>query len=391
MCSRKNCTIDSPIVHQYALAQLGNFLNLSNSGYKCKKDIVLNVLLLAASSITSIYAICKKLTKTPTGRAIINALQKSFPDIDALELQINQGLCPYGKAYKSLKRKARKIAIDLTLRPYHGQPLQDKHEIFRSQPKSGTTHFHAYATAYVCDKGHRYNLAVTFVRGNEKMDVVVKRLAQRVRKLEVKIKYLLLDRGFFSVKVIRYLKNSRTPFLMPVVMRGRKRKNPKAKETNLRQFLKKRNGKYSYRMKSPKDGSVMFDVCVASKKYFNKKLQKDKMKKMVYALWRVQGNPIEIREQYRKRFGIESSYRQLNQAKIATCTRDPMLRLLYFGVELIMLNVWIWLHATFFTEKDGRDLIVHLEKLRFKEMLQWIEQVAEQLLHDGKPYTVDTS
>ncbi len=68
------------------------------------------------------------------------------------------------------------------------------------------------------------------------MDVVVKRLMQRVRKLNVKIKYLLLDRVFFSVKVIRYLKNSRTPFLMPVVIRGRKKKNSKAKETNLRQF-----------------------------------------------------------------------------------------------------------------------------------------------------------
>ncbi|VAX35996.1 hypothetical protein MNBD_PLANCTO02-408 [hydrothermal vent metagenome] len=39
MCSRKNCTIDSPIVHQYALAQLGDFLELSNSDYKCKKEV----------------------------------------------------------------------------------------------------------------------------------------------------------------------------------------------------------------------------------------------------------------------------------------------------------------------------------------------------------------
>ncbi len=391
MRSRMNCTINSHIVHQNTLAQLGNFLDLSNSGHKCKKEVVLNVLLLAATAMTSLHAICKKLTLSPTGHAIINALKKSFPDIDILEMQINQALCPCGKAYKLLKRKARKIAIDLTLRPYHGQPLEDEHEIFRSQPKSGTTHFHAYATAYVTDKGHRYSLAMTFVRGNEKMDVVVKRLMQRVRKLNVKTQYLLLDRGFFSVKVIRYLYNSRTPFLMPVVIRGRKKKNAKAKETSLRKFLKKRNGWYSYRMKSLKDGSACFDVCVASKKYFNKKLQKQKMKKMIYAVWRVRGCPIEIRERYRKRFGIESSYRQLNQAKIATCTRDPMLRLLYFGVELILLNVWVWLHSTFFTEKDGHNLIVHLEKLRFKEMLQWIEQIAEQLLHDGKPYTVDTS
>ena len=91
MCSRKNCPFDSPIVHQYALAQLGDFIELSNSSYKCKKDVVLNVLLLAATTMISIYAICKKLALTSIGHAIIDALQKSFSDTDALELQINQG------------------------------------------------------------------------------------------------------------------------------------------------------------------------------------------------------------------------------------------------------------------------------------------------------------
>lgn len=391
MRSRRNCTIDSPAVHRYALAQLGEHITFSDSGYKCKKDLLINVLLLAAASVTSIFAICKKLALAPSGHAVGNALEKSFSDINELEQQINQSLWPSGKALKSLKRKARKIAIDLTLRPYHGQPLEDEHEIFRSQPKSGTTHFHAYATAYVTDKKHRYSLAVTFVRGNETMDDVVKRLMRRVRQGGVKIQYLLLDRGFFSVKVIRYLKNSRTPFVMPVVMRGRKQKNSKAKDTSLRQFLKRRNGWYSYRMKSQTDGSACFAVCVASKKYFNKKLQQNKMKKLIYAAWRVPGSPITIRELYRKRFSIETSYRQMNQVKISTCTRDPLLRLLYFGVELILLNVWVWLHDTIFAENYRGDVILHLEKLRFKEMLQWIEQIAEQLLHDGSHYTVDTS
>ena len=30
----------------------------------------------------------------------------------------------------------------------------DGHEIYRSQAKSGTSHFHAYATAYVIRQGH---------------------------------------------------------------------------------------------------------------------------------------------------------------------------------------------------------------------------------------------
>ena len=51
-----------------------------------------------------------------------------------------------------------------------------------------------------------------------------------------------------------------------------------------------------------------------------------------------------VKDTYRQRFGIEASYRQLEQARIRTSTRDPLLRLLYVGVALILRNVWAWLH-----------------------------------------------
>ena len=53
------------------------------------------------------------------------------------------------------------VAIDLTLIPYHGQPHRNIDEIYRSQPKSDTSHFHAYATCYVVRNGHRFTIALT--------------------------------------------------------------------------------------------------------------------------------------------------------------------------------------------------------------------------------------
>ena len=52
-----------------------------------------------------------------------------------------------------------------------------------------------------------------------------------------------------------------------------------------------------------------------------------------------------IRATYRRRFGIESSYRQSHQARIRTSSRKPALRLLFMGVALVLRNVWVWLHA----------------------------------------------
>ncbi|MCL2119954.1 MAG: hypothetical protein FWH27_16170, partial [Planctomycetaceae bacterium] len=46
----------------------------------------------------------------------------------------------------NLSRGKQRLAIDLVLIPYHGKPYRHESEIYRSQPKSGTSHFHAYAT-----------------------------------------------------------------------------------------------------------------------------------------------------------------------------------------------------------------------------------------------------
>jgi len=50
---------------------------------------------------------------------------------------------------------------------------------------------------------------------------VLQELLAVVSKAGLRIGLLLLDRGFYSVQVIRYLQQARRPFLMPVVGHGR--------------------------------------------------------------------------------------------------------------------------------------------------------------------------
>ena len=75
-----------------------------------------------------------------------------------------------------------------------------------------------------------------------------------------------------------------------------------------------------------------------------------------------------IRERYRKRFGIEASYRQRRQGRIYTCTRNPYLRLFFIAVAFILRNVWVWIHQTRLAEGSGDTMTLHLELLRFKRM-----------------------
>jgi hypothetical protein len=54
---------------------------------------------------------------------------------------------------------------------------QRTREIYRGQAKSGTTHFHAYATAYIVRRGQRFTVALIRVEHGTAMVEVLKRPA----------------------------------------------------------------------------------------------------------------------------------------------------------------------------------------------------------------------
>jgi IS4 transposase len=394
MRSRKEYIITKEEVQGEAGYWLGQALRLEYRGRKCTPAVLLQILLIAASRVVSILAACRDLADAPCDQTIRDALAATLPEMAELERRLNRSLCT--KVPRALNRKSRILAIDLTLIPYHGQPAFEEKEIYRSAPKSGTTHFHAYATVAVVHKGYRYTLGLIHVEKGAAMKDVVQRLLRIARSRGVRIRFLLLDKGFFSVSVISYLRRAHYGFIIPVIIRGRKPKKPEAELTGLRALQRKKNGYYRHQMTSKEDKKknrkkqqVEVTICVASKTYRRKKTGKKERKKLLYVIYRVRRTPEEIREIYRKRFGIETTYRQMNEARIKTCTRDPKARLLFVGIALVLRNVWVWLHFRFAKRKYSEEPELFLELLRFGEMLLWITQVVQQTLGADKTKGLD--
>jgi putative transposase len=386
MRSRPDYIVTKEEVYGYANHWLGSALRLEYEGTRCTASTLLQILLMAAARVASIFAACRDLADAPSDQTIRNALAASLPGMTELERRLNLALAT--ELPKALRRKARMIGIDLVLVPYHGQPAHNATEIYRSAPKSGTTHFHAYATAIVVHKGHRHTLGLTHVEGGDALKNVVQRLLAIVRRRGVQIKLVLLDKGFFSVAVISYLKRAGYGFIIPAVARGRKPKPPQ-RLTGLRAIQKRNHGYYQHTLTSDVGGkrrSTRLTICVASKDYQHRKTGKRRRKKLLYAVWKVRLTPRDIRETYRKRFGVETSYRQMNEARIRTCTRDPRQRLLFVGIALVLRNVWVWLHFKLAKGKWSAEPQLFLELLRFREMLLWISQIVGRLLRaDHKP------
>ncbi len=64
----------------------------------------------------------------------------------------------------------------MTFIPYHGQAAQDPNEIRRGKARSGTTHFHCYATAYVIKSNKRVTLALTYVQADDTLVQILERI-----------------------------------------------------------------------------------------------------------------------------------------------------------------------------------------------------------------------
>ena len=54
-----------------------------------------------------------------------------------------------------------------------------------------------------------------------------------------------------------------------------------------------------------------------------------------------------MRRRYRRRFGIESGYRLLEQVRARTTSPNPALRFLLMDVALLIVTMWIRLHWLF--------------------------------------------
>ena len=59
----------------------------------------------------------------------------------------------------------------------------------------------------------------------------------------------------------------------------------------------------------------------------------------------------------------------MHQGRVRTCIRDPLLRLLFVGIALILRNVWVWPHWQVLARRRCGGRRLDLGRLSFRKML----------------------
>ena len=340
----------------------------------CTVSAVCALLAYAAHRLGSLADACRRLVDAPDSDTVPGRLAARLGDPAALDRRLRRA--SGGHLPRAVRRGRWPIALDLTLIPYHGRPFADPAEVYRSQPKGGTTHSHAYATAYLVRDGQRFTLALVAVRKGAPMAEVVRDPCRRVRATGVNARVFLMDRGFNNAGVVRHLQAARRPFILPQAVHG---KLPE--DGSLRGLRATRAGHptgwaaYSWRPVGQR--RVTVDLCVCRRRRADRRGHRA----FLYACGRVRATPRRVKATYRPRFGIETSYRQMHRARIRTTTRRPLARLLFAAVALLLRHLWAWVHWTALARRQPGGRRVRLERLRFAALLLWLAHLAEATFH----------
>ena len=332
---KNNRILQSQQVLNSLIAIMRRYLPLEMQNTRITAEDIIAVLGYASAHRISIDAACHELKEAPSANRLREVLAQALPDRRILQRALNTLLRAQTPRFVKKGKRAYSIAIDLTLIPYHGEHYADEKEIVRSQPKSGTTHFHGYATVSIVHDDQRYVVALRFVEKGESMETIVAWLLSRLKSIGISIKRAYFDKGFCSVPVLKTLKRRKIKFILPIPVRG--------KSGGVRKlFEAPASHKTTYIFNSPIHGELQVSAVVV-KKYSKGRYKRKGVHWFAYAVSGLPKSvePHQVFEMYRQRFGIETSYRQMNQVRARTSTRSPLLRLLYIGLALILLNYYL--------------------------------------------------
>jgi putative transposase len=303
---------------------------------------LLNALLGIAVNRGTLEAVCTDWVAAPDPETLRHYLNQQLcvEDLPELEQRLNAAL--RAEIPRRVWRQARNVAIDFHDRPYYGKQSQGAGLWVRGQARDGTTRFYRIATAYVMLNGLRMTLALRFVLPEMETVSLLADLLKSLKTQGVQIACLFLDKGFASIAVMEYLTRRAQPALIACPIRG--------KTGGTRVLCQ---GRRSYRTRHTfVSGDQTLTATLAVCRSFTTAKRTKRLKRhevwLLYILIQLDLSPRQARRWYRKRFGIESSYRCAGQVRGWTTSPNPAYRFVLIALSFVLLNVWVhlrWLYA----------------------------------------------
>jgi hypothetical protein len=370
------CTITPAVVRRTAQAVLEDALPWKPYGRLVTVARLLGLLLLVAALRSSLSAVVRRFAFGFSHETARQALRANLPDVAGLTADLVGALHRLGG---HLRKRKWVVAMDLHYRPYYGDRAAPG--IVGGQKKQGTNYFYAYATAELVHRRHRYTVGLIAVTKNLKPHEVVAALLKQLDEYGVRLRGVVLDSGFDSGETLLLLQERGLAYSVPLRRKGRSRNRRNAcfalpvgtvttvdwvtertrrpvrtEAVVVRRPGEKRTGVYAFGGWSPPHALSAARSAAAAR---------------------------QARQWYRRRFGIETSYRQMHECQGRTTRKDVAYRLLLVGLALLLRQVWVWLTWQLAHSRGARPT-AWLEELPFQRLLAWLAEVLQRKYPEGK-------
>jgi len=225
------------------------------------------------------------------------------------------------------------VAIDYHEDPYYGDK-NDKN-VIGMKPKLGTSYCFRYASICVVERKKRFTIGVLPIGTFSIKEKVVEQLI-RTAKRYVRINKVLLDRAFFTVDVIQVLETHNVPYIMPAV------KTPRIKGAINEFYNGTRSRVSDYIITSQNEDTTQVKLIITK----SKKKEHKNIHEMYFTIITNIDTSLNILKyripyEYRKRWGIETSYKVKHCFKAKTSCKNYIVRYYYFVLSAILYNLWI--------------------------------------------------
>lgn len=362
---RSYSTITPAVVHRLARSVLEGALGFRDYKRSVTRAQLIDLVLLVASTTRTLFAIAGRYFRFSheTARA---ALHHNLSSLDELTDRLADALHAAAAFTRRDRRRSWTCAIDLHYVPFYG--ACDTPGVVGGPKKAGTSFFHCYATCVLIHRRRRYTVGLLAVERGQKPHEQVRALLAQVAARDLTVGGVVLDAGFDSGETILLLQEKKLSYAVPLRKKGN--------GTN------RRNDRYH--QPTGTLATMEWTTEKSRRPVWTRVLvwqRPNESRARVYAFggWGDAAAVSEARRawlsrrRYRERFGIETSYRQKNQARGWTTSASAEYRLLLEGLALVLRQVWVCLTQRI---AKARGLLPRawVSELPLVEMLEWLAQ-----------------
>lgn len=271
---------------------------------------------------------------SPTGDSLLYHLKKFEEDeLQDLFETLTDRLFHIAKQ-RDMFEKPVDIALDENAIPYYGDTSD--HMVTNMKPRAGTSYGFKYLTACVVGQsGERFTIAFLPVTGSDHRDEI-KQILERVQQ-HVTIKQVYGDRGYYKTRLVIMLQRMGVPF----VIRAQKSKASRSiwEDVDEDKNVGFKLGTSMERHRKPYVETTVNRVVAAP--------ISDDDDHIAFITNRAvtQESAEHLVEEYRDRWGIETSYRVAGEFRPKTTSKEYTVRLFFYMFALLLYNVYILTNA----------------------------------------------